>query len=450
MFKIAIIGRPNVGKSTLFNKFVGKKFAITSDFSGVTRDRKEAKAHLSDLEFMAIDTAGLEKDVTSDSLSAKMVQQSQLAIIDADLCLFVLDAKTGVTNHDNYFAKFLRQIKKPTIAIANKCENSVSENGWDGAYYSLGFGEPVGISAEHNLGFGDLYDKVRPIYEKYHENYALEEYSVKPDLQIAILGRPNAGKSTLLNQITRQERAITGETAGITRDSITVDHDFGGKKIRFVDTAGIRKKRLITDDLEQASIADSFRALRFANIAILMIDATSPLDHQDLALANAVVKEGRALLFAINKIDKIKGEKEKFLRELRLDLEEKFAEIGGSCILGISAQSGYHVEKLLNFALDAYAQWQKRITTRTLNHWLADTVLHHPPHLYKGKEVKLKYITQIKTRPPTFAIFTNNVKAVQGSYKRYLANRLRQDFDLGLTPIRVLLRKSDNPYAKKG
>ncbi len=450
MFKIAIIGRPNVGKSTLFNKLVGKSFAITDDTPGVTRDRKEAPAKLGPIEFMAIDTAGLESRINEKSLEKRMLEQTEVAVADADLCLFVLDVKAGVTNQDVHFANWLRKLDKRTILLANKCEN-LNEAIFEKEYYKLGFGKPLGISAEHKLGFGELYEKIAPEIERYEKNFS--EFSVKDEdekslLQIAIVGRPNAGKSTFLNKILGQDRMIVGPEAGITRDAIAIDHEVFGKKIRFIDTAGIRKKATITQKLEKLSALDSFRAIRFAQVVILLIDANSPLDHQDKALAGEVLREGRGLIFGINKIDSVKGDKEKFLRELRKDVLASLPGIEGTPIIGLSSKTGYNVDKTLEFALQTYEQWQTYIQTNKLHDWLKIAEQTHSPKLYKGKAIKLKYATQVKKRPPTFAVFTNHIKPLEGAYHQYLINSLREYFDLKLTPIRLLLRKSENPFAE--
>jgi GTP-binding protein len=449
MFKIAIIGRPNVGKSTLFNKLIGRSFAITDDTPGVTRDRKEAPGKLGPLLFMAIDTAGLEHEINDKSLEKRMVEQTELAVADADLCLFVVDGKVGVTKEDLHFAKWLKKVDKKTILIVNKCEN-LNEEVLAQEYYKLGFGKPTAVSAEHKLGFGDLYEKIAPEMEEYEKNFSDVLYDAedeKSDLQIAIVGRPNAGKSTFLNKILGQDRLITGPEAGITRDAIAVDHEIFGQKIRFIDTAGIRKKANIVKKLEKLSSLDSFRAIRFAQVVILLIDANSLLDHQDMALAGEIIREGRGLVFAINKIDSVSGDKEIFMREVRQQIQSLLPGIDGAPIIGVSAKTGYNVEKSLEFALQTYAQWQTYIQTNKLHDWLKAAEAAHSPKLYKGKAIKLKYATQIKKRPPTFAVFTNHIKPLEGAYERYLMNSLREYFDLKLTPVRLVLRKSDNPFA---
>ncbi len=451
MFRVAIIGRPNVGKSTLFNKLVGKHYALTDDLPGVTRDRKEAFGNLGPLNFVVIDTAGLENKITDDSLNKRMVEQTELAIGDADCCLFVVDGKSGIENDDLHFANWLRKSGKPTILIANKCEN-YDGDAFTKEFYKLGFGKPIAISAEHKIGFMDLYEELNKLIEKYQETFAEineENNSGEKnyDLQIAVIGRPNAGKSSFLNHILKSQRLITGPEAGITRDAIAIDHDYKNHRIRFIDTAGIRKKTNITQKLEKLSTLDSYRAIRFAQVIILLIDANMVLDHQDVALAGQVLKEGRVLLFGINKIDSVKIDKETFMRQVRTQIQNLFPEISGAPILGVSALTGYNIDKILDMALASYQQFQMKITTSKLNEWLEYARTQHSPKLHKGKPVKLKFVSQIKTRPPTFGVFTNHPQVLTGDYQRYLVNSLRQFFSINLSPIRLYLRKSENPYA---
>ena len=451
MFRVAIIGRPNVGKSTLFNKLVGKHYALTDDLPGVTRDRKEAFGNLGPLNFVVIDTAGLENKITDDSLNKRMVEQTELAIGDADCCLFVVDGRSGIENDDLHFANWLRKSGKPTILIANKCEN-YDGDAFTKEFYKLGFGKPIAISAEHKIGFMDLYEELNKLIEKYQETFAeINEDNNSGeknyDLQIAVIGRPNAGKSSFLNHILKSQRLITGPEAGITRDAIAIDHDYKNHRIRFIDTAGIRKKTNITQKLEKLSTLDSYRAIRFAQVIILLIDANMVLDHQDVALAGQVLKEGRVLLFGINKIDSVKIDKETFMRQVRTQIQNLFPEISGAPILGVSALTGYNIDKILDMALASYQQFQMKITTSKLNEWLEYARTQHSPKLHKGKPVKLKFVSQIKTRPPTFAVFTNHPQVLTGDYQRYLVNSLRQFFSINLSPIRLYLRKSENPYA---
>ncbi len=459
MFRIAIIGRPNVGKSTLFNKLVGKSFALTDDTPGVTRDRKEAQGKLGPLEFVAIDTAGLEKKINKESLQQRMFEQTALAVDDADLCLFVVDGKAGVIADDVFFASWLRKLGKKVVLIANKCENFNESHNFAPEFFRFGFGLPVAISAEHKLGFGELYDHISVHFEEYEklfeslkeqesdENEILKEESEEQKIpQIAVIGRPNAGKSTFLNQILGKERFITGHEAGITRDAISTDCEFNGQKLRLIDTAGIRKKSNITDKLEKLSTHDSYRAMRFASIVILLIDANFVLDNQDLALAGQVLREGRVLVFGINKIDEVKIDKEQFMKQVRSQIQQILPEISGSPIVGISAKSGYNMKKILEMSLTAYQQWQTYLTTSQLNSWLQQAVSNTPPPLYKGHSIRLKFITQIKRRPPTFLAFCNHPDALKDSYRRFLVNSLRDSFDLKFTPIRFSFKKSENPF----
>jgi GTP-binding protein len=449
MFRLAIVGRPNVGKSTLFNKLVGKSFAITSNVAGTTRDRKEYIGNIADLEFVVIDTAGLEQDLKTEILAERMLEQTRLAISGADACFFLVDAKVGILPTDVMFANWLRKLNKPTQLLVNKAEN-FSDYVFDKEFYKLGFGKPVAISAEHKLGFDQLYYFLSPLISAYEQSFsALQDEQQKNLLQIAIIGRPNAGKSSLLNYILQENRLLTGPEAGITRDSISVDWQINGNPVRFIDTAGIRKKTNISQDLEKLSVLDSYRAIRFSQVVILLIDANTLLDHQDVALAGQVLREGRALIFAINKIDTVQIDKEQFIRQVRSQLQQIFAEIDGAPILGISAKNGYNVAKLLDLSWQTFNQWQTYLNTSKLCIWLQDAVKNHQPKLHKGISTKLKYATQIKSNPPTIAVFTNHIKAVVGDYQKYLVNSLREYFNLKLTPIRLVIRKSDNPFANK-
>ncbi len=454
LFKVAIIGRPNVGKSTLFNKLVGKNFAITDGTPGVTRDRKEARAKLGPMSFIAIDTAGLENDIDNKSLEKRMVDQTEIAVIDADLCLFMVDGKEGINQKDRIFAKWLLKKNKKVLLVINKFEGK-NEEILDHEYYQLGYQEMVAISAEANEGFNQLYDKILPFFAEYNRNFSnleitdQESADQQETIQIAIVGRPNAGKSTFLNSLLGEERLITGKESGITRDSITIDYKFEGQKIRLIDTAGIRKKANIISKLEELSAADSFRAIRFVQVAILLIDATSILDHQDVAIASQIIAEGRAIIFAINKIDLVTIDKEVFLRQVRTQIQELLPEVNGAVILGVSALNNRNIKKVMSYAIKTYQQWQSHISTSKLNMWLEDAKSKHKPPLYKGREIKLKYITEAKRRPPTFTLFVSNIKAISDSYQRYLINSLRQFFDLELTPVRLYLRKSENPFVNK-
>lgn len=454
MFKISIIGRPNVGKSTLFNKLVGKSIAIVSDHPGVTRDRKDSIGYLGPLKFKITDTAGWDNNIIEDKLEYKMVKQTEIALQDADLCLFMVDKKSGVTNTDRLLAEKLRKSNIPCILVINKCEGSKIDYGFDKEYYKLGFGDPIGISAEHNDGFNTLYDAIEPYYDAYDKSAeTIETENLDPDknnevLKLAIVGRPNSGKSTLINQLIKKERVITGSEAGITRDSIAIDWEYKDKKIKLIDTAGIRKKRNIDDNLEQFSVDESLRTIKFAQVVIMMVDSQIPFDSQDLAISSMLIQEGRGVVFALNKWDLIEN-KHKIINDAIFTVEKNAPELKGCPIVPISALNGNNIDKLLNAVLKVFKAWDKHISTSKLNQWLKFIENENPPPLFRGQNTKLKYITQIKKRPPTFILFTNSPERLEKtSYNRFLVNTLRKDFNLDETIVRLILKKSDNPYKK--
>ena len=452
-FTIAVIGRPNVGKSTLFNKLVGRKFAIVDDVAGVTRDRREAFAELGNIKFKIVDTAGLEEDIDNEKLEKRMVDQTKIAVNDADLCLFVVDGRAGIVSDDIYFADWLRKSNKDAILLVNKCENNSGEI-FDKEYYRLGLGQALAISAEHKEGFDLIYQKILPFFKKYQKQSKDNKLEQVPEnikdqkfFQIAVIGKPNAGKSTFLNKILGYERMVTGKEAGITRDAIATDFQFKDYKIRLIDTAGIRRKSNVIEKLEKMSLEDSFRSIRYAQVVVMIIDGASQLDHQELAIASMILKEGRGLVFAINKFDLIKDKKQ-VLKEFELELERSLTGVTKTPIIAISALKGLNVENVLETSVKVYQQWQSYITTSRLNEWLHMVYANHQPPMFKGKVVKLKYITQSKKRPPTFTLFTNYPQVIKGGYERYLINSLKEYFNLDLINIRILIRKSENPYKK--
>ena len=450
MFKIAIIGKPNVGKSTLFNKLSGRKIAIVDDFSGITRDRKYADACLGDMRFELIDTAGIEEQFEKKSIEESMIYQSKIAINEADLCLFMVNGKDGLSEDDFMVAKTLQKVSKDVILLVNKKENNTGEV-FEKEFYRLGFGAGLAISSEHKEGFALLYEKIEPFYQKYQDKFqditAQLSENIKDNkaLQLAIIGRPNAGKSTFINNLIQENRLITGEKPGVTRDSITINWEFNGQRIKIIDTAGIRKKANITEKIEKFSLESSFRELRFAQVVVLMIDAKIGLDKQDLSIASMVISEGRGIIFAINKIDLIK-DKKTYLKEIKAMIAKTAPQVYGAPITEISALNGTNITKILRDALNVFRQWQSYIRTAKLNKWLQLTIAENPPMLAKGKPVKVKYVTQAKKNPPTFTIFTNYPDKIRGSYERFLMNSLRNDFNLKLTPIRMIIKKSENPF----
>ncbi|MEB3701918.1 ribosome biogenesis GTPase Der [Candidatus Bealeia paramacronuclearis] len=446
--RVAIAGRPNVGKSTLFNRLAGKKIAIVHDTPGVTRDRKEAFGQLADIPLVLIDTAGLEQG-SEDLLMAGMWTQASRAFHEAEVVLFVFDAREGLTADDETLARFLRKQKKPMILVANKCEGKAGSVGI-GESYRLGFGEPVAISAEHGEGLGDLYDALELHYRKkqiVEEVDAEQEEELGP-LQLAILGRPNVGKSTLLNHMIGDERVLTGPEAGVTRDAISVEWEFEGKPIRLIDTAGIRKRAKVVEKLERLAVGDSYDALKYAHVAILVLDAMIPLEKQDLQIASRIVDEGRALVVALNKWDLITN-KDVYLKEIREELENLLPQIRGVPLIPIVATKGKNLHQLMKTVLEMYEIWNIRIPTSKLNRWLEHIVDHHPPPLINGRRIKIKYMTQIKSRPPTFVLFCSKAMQLPDSYSRYLVNSIRKDLNLPGVPIRLMVRSGENPYDKK-
>jgi GTP-binding protein len=445
-FTVAVIGRPNVGKSTLFNRLTGKKLALVDDTPGVTRDRREGAARISDLYFTLIDTAGLE-DVSDDSMESRMRQQTEQAVADCDVVMFMIDARAGLTPLDKYFAEWARQSDKPVIVVANKCEGKGGDSGYLESF-SLGLGDPVQFSAEHGQGLGQLYDSLQEKTEFLIPEMEDEESEKDDVLNIAIIGRPNAGKSTLINSLIGDERLLTGPEAGITRDSIAVTWQEDGQTLRLYDTAGMRRRSKIHDKLEKLSVSDGLRAVQFAHVVVLLLDSQSPLDRQDKILAQLVAREGRGLIVALNKWDLVENHEEVRRRvEEMLDLD--MPESRGVSILTISALTGRGLNKLLPAIRDTYEVWNKRVPTAQLNRWLAGMLSAHPPPAPGGRRIRIRYITQIKTRPPTFIMSCSRPDDLPASYERYLVNNLRESFDLWGTPIRLRMMKAKNPYNDK-
>ncbi|MEO0962018.1 MAG: ribosome biogenesis GTPase Der [Pseudomonadota bacterium] len=464
-FTLAIVGRPNVGKSTLFNRLVGKRLALVDDTPGVTRDRREGTAELGDLTFAVIDTAGFE-DAGGDVLPARMRRQTEAAIEAADVCLFLVDARAGLTPLDEEIGRILRRGETPVILAANKCEGKAAEAGRMEAF-RLGLGEPLGISAEHGEGTSDLYQALLPFEaaaKDIHED-ALDDEDVdmggadtndedteedgptKP-LRLAVVGRPNAGKSTLINELIGEDRMLTGPEAGITRDAISVDWTAEGRAIKLWDTAGLRRRSRVTEKLEKLSVADTLRAVDFAEVVILLIDATQPFEKQDLHIADTVVEEGRALVLAVSKWDLVE-DRSAALREIDQRIDELLPQVKGVEVVPISSLTGQGLDKLVPAALRAYKRWTTRIPTSAMNRWLEMAVGRHPPPAVQGRRIRLRYMTQAKARPPTFVVFSQRAEKLPDSYTRYLVNSLRERFKLEGAPIRLLMRKGDNPYAEQ-
>jgi len=445
---VAIIGRPNVGKSTLFNRLVGKKLALVDDRPGVTRDRREADAHMFGLDFRIIDTAGYE-DEDPKSLPGRMRQQTERAIDDADVALFMFDARAGVTPLDEEIARWLRGTETPIILVGNKAEGRAAEPGLYESY-SLGLGDPVPFSAEHGEGMADLFQLLRPHVERddFGEDSEGEDDEDGP-LKLAIVGRPNAGKSTLINRMLEDERLITGPEAGITRDSITVPWEWRGRPVELIDTAGMRKRAKVQDKLEKLSVADGLHSVDFAEVVVLMLDATLGLEVQDLKIADRVLDEGRALVIAINKWD-VAADKKALFEGINTALDEGLAQVRGVPLVSISAISGKGIDGLMEAAFAVREAWSRRVTTGELNRWFRDAVDRNPPPAPKGRRIKLRYMTQARNRPPSFVLFGSRVDKLPMSYQRYLLNGIRNELGFGGIPVRLTMRSPKNPYKNGG
>jgi len=452
---IAIVGRPNVGKSTLFNRLTGKRAALVSDVPGLTRDRREGEARIGGHAVRLIDTAGLE-EAAPGSIAARMRAQSEAAIAGADLVLFVLDARAGVVPADAAFARLVRNWGRPVVLIANKCEGRAGSEGFYDAY-RLGLGEPIAISAEHGEGVADLVaamlaalglQSVRKRQEEVAEPDEEAGAIAAHPIRLAIVGRPNAGKSTLVNALLGEERMITGPEPGLTRDAVAIDFGWGGRPMRLIDTAGLRRKARVSESAEKLAAGDAVRAIRFAEVVVLVIDAEHPFEHQDLTIGDLVAEEGRALVVAVNKWDLV-ADKSKKLKELRETLEEKLAQVAGVALVAVSALAGIGLEPLMREVVRSYEIWNRRVPTGDLNRWLGEALERHAAPAAKGRRVKIRFMTQVSARPPTFVAFCARAQALPRAYLRYLTNSLRQAFDLPGVPIRIKLRRGDNPFAQR-
>jgi GTPase len=452
-FTIAIIGRPNVGKSTLFNRLVGQKLALVDDEPGVTRDRREGEARLGDLEFTVIDTAGLDEG-EKGSLTARMQEQTEAAVKLVDALMFVVDARAGLTPTDRAFADLARRANKPVLLLANKSEGKHGDAGAMEAY-ALGLGDPIPVSAEHGEGMGELYQALRALLpaersaetDEHHDAESGEEKGGRP-IRVAIVGRPNSGKSTLINHLLGEERLLTSPDAGTTRDSIAVDIDWKGSRFRVFDTAGLRRRSRIEEKLEKLSVADALRAVRFAEVVVLLMDAQHRFEEQDLRIADLIEREGRALVIAVSKWDLIEG-KPGQISTLRADADHWLPQVAGVPIVAVSGLTGEGVDRLMQAIEKAYAVWNKRVPTSALNRWFEGAISANPPPAVSGRRLKLNYITQTKARPPSFVLFCSRADAVPNSYLRYLTNSVREAFDLPGTPVRITLREKQNPFAHK-
>lgn len=465
MKKIAIIGRPNVGKSTLFNRLAGRRLALVHDKPGMTRDRRETEGKLYDLKFKIIDTAGLA-DPDDSELTKAMLQQTRYAFEEADIILFVMDAREGCTPYDHELADMMRKQRKPLLLLANKCEGHAANAGLAEAS-ALGLGEVIAISADHGLGMADLYQAMAPFFadelNDEDEDSLQDELPIDADLdesletmaliktnkplQLAIVGRPNVGKSTLINKLIGEDRLLTADMPGVTRDSISLDWEYKGQKIRIIDTAGIRRRARVTAYEEKLSVMDTQRSIQFAEVVVLIIDATAPFEKQDLTLAYEIYEEGRALVLALNKWDLVE-DKKGFMTKIEKTLHDQLAQAKGIPCVPICATRGQGLDKLMAAITEMYTKWNIRISTGRLNKWLEFTTEAHPAPMVKGRRIRLKYMTQIKTRPPTFAVFASQAAELPESYSRYLVNNLRKDFGITGVPIRILVRGGTNPFDK--
>ncbi len=438
---VAIVGRPNVGKSTLFNRLAGRRLALVHDTPGVTRDRRQAAAALGDLRFNVIDTAGFDEG-EKDDLAARMRLQTETALVGADVILFVVDARAGLTPLDRDFADTLHRLGKKVILVANKAERGA---GSLDEFFALGLGEPIAISAEHGEGMADLYAALAPVLDV--DEVPAETDNEKP-LFLAVIGRPNVGKSTLVNRLLGQQRMLTGPEAGITRDAIATLWQWRGKAVNLIDTAGLRRRPKVEEKLEKLSVADTLSAIRFAEVCILVVDATQLLEKQDLTIAREVAEEGRALVLAVNKWDLVEDKSAK-LKELSEKLEIGLPQLAGIGAVTLSAHTGAGIDKLMPAVFAAYEAWNRRIPTPQLNRWLEEAQNRNPPPLVSGRRLRLRYMTQANIRPPTFALFASKPGELPDSYRRYMINLLRETFDLPGVPIRLMLRKGKNPYDAK-
>ena len=461
-FTLAIVGRPNVGKSTLFNRLVGKRLALVDDQPGVTRDLREGAARLGDLRFTVIDTAGLE-EATDESLPGRMRKLTERAVDMADICLFLIDGRVGVTPSDEMLAEILRKRSNHVILGVNKAEGSAADAGMIDAY-SLGLGEPLRLSAEHGEGMPDLYSMLQPLADEFDKRAEADAPDTEVDvedgeddgprpitaskpLQVAVIGRPNAGKSTLINKIIGEDRLLTGPEAGITRDAISVMAQWGDTPVRIFDTAGMRKKAKVQEKLEKLSVSDGLRAVKFAEVVVVLLDAAIPFESQDLRIADLAEREGRAVVVAVNKWD-AEEEKQEKLRDLKEAFERLLPQLRGAPLITVSAKTGRGLDRLHAAILKAHDIWNRRVTTAHLNRWLTGMLEQHPPPAPQGKRIKLRYMTQAKTRPPGFVVMCSHPDKLPDSYRRYLVNGLREDFDMPGTPIRLTMRGQGdkNPY----